>query len=57
MNARNASEALVTPVLGFGGFCFWRDSGVCWSVCVVAIDSYQASMAVKMFPHSIYFVK
>jgi hypothetical protein len=21
MNARNASEALVTPVLGFGGFC------------------------------------
>jgi hypothetical protein len=55
--ARNANEAMVTPVVGSGGVCVWRESGVRRSVLCGAFGWNLASVAVKMFSRLIYFMK
>jgi len=60
MEARNANEAIVAPMVECGGIGVWRESGALESggrFCVGAFDSNLASDAVKMFSHLIYFTQ
>jgi hypothetical protein len=43
-------------MVGSGGVCFWRESGVKRSVCVDAFGRNLDSVAVKKFLHLIYFI-
>lgn len=58
--AKNASEAMVAPMMGSGGICFWRDSNM-WSqdvgLFLCAFQKSSASAASKIFQHFIYFMK
>jgi hypothetical protein len=51
--ARNANEAMVAPMVGSDGVCFWLESG--GRFCVGAFGRNLASVAMKMFAHLIYF--
>jgi hypothetical protein len=55
--ARNANEAMVEFMVGSGGVCVWRESGVRGRFCVGEFGRNLASVAVKMFSHLIYFTK
>jgi hypothetical protein len=52
--ARNTNEAVVAPIMGSGGVCVWRESGIRRSVCVAAFGRKFASIVVKVFSHLIY---
>jgi hypothetical protein len=51
--ARNANEAVVALMVGSGGVCVRRESGVRRSFCVGAFGRNLASVAVNMFSHLI----
>jgi hypothetical protein len=60
LGARNANEAVVNPTVGSGAVCIWREPGVWKSggrFCVGAFGRNLASVAVKMFPHLIRFIR
>jgi hypothetical protein len=49
---------MVAPMMGSGGVCVWQESGVrLCRFCVGAFGRNQASVAVKIFLHLIYFIK
>jgi hypothetical protein len=47
--ARNVKKPVVAPMLGSGGVCVWRESGVRRSVSCSAFVRNPALVAVKMF--------
>jgi hypothetical protein len=50
-------EAMVVCMVGYGRVHIWRESRVRQWVCVCAFGRNQASVAVKMFSHLMYFIK
>jgi hypothetical protein len=46
----------MAPMVEFVGDCLWRESGVGGRFCVGTFCRNVTSIAVKMFPHLIYFI-
>jgi hypothetical protein len=54
--ARNVNEAIVVPVLGSGGVCAWRESGVRRSGLCLCVWQESGFSRLKMCSHLIYFI-
>jgi hypothetical protein len=53
--ARKRNKAIVEPIVGSDAVCFWRHSGVRWSVDEFGIN--LASVPVKMFLHNLLYIQ